>query len=185
MTFSRDDAARLCGQVSALCRAGLPPARVWAVLAENEGPSSAVALTVAGMLAIGGSAGDGLRLAGGELRGSGVEALAWLAVTADVIERSGAPAAVVFDGVGESLLHQIAQADEEEVALAGPRATAAVLNILPLAGMLLGVAMGLNPVGVLLGTPAGWACSLAGGLLWIAGRRWTSGLVAAASKAAG
>jgi tight adherence protein B len=183
MSFSRDDAAQLSGRVAALSRAGLPTPRVWQVLAESRGPTAEAATIVAGMIAVGGSTADGLWLAAEQIRGPGVEALTWLAVTAAVIERSGAPAALVFDGVGEGLLAQIAQADEREVALAGPRTTALLLGSLPLAGVLLGAMIGVNTIAVLLGTPAGWGCSICGGLFWIVGRRWTVRLVASASRA--
>jgi tight adherence protein B len=183
MSFGRDDAAELCGQVAALSRAGLPAPRVWQVLAQTRGPIAAVAATVAGMIEVGGSTAEGLRLVAGQQTGPGVEALTWLAVTAEVIERSGAPAALVFDGVGEGLLAQIAQADEREVALAGPATTAAVLAALPLVGVGLGAVIGVNTLAVLLGTPLGLTCSASGGLLWLAGRRWTSRLVASAGRA--
>jgi tight adherence protein B len=182
MTFSRDDAAQLCGRVAALSRAGLPATRVWPVLAGSSGPTAEPAAIVAGMIAVGGTAAAGLRLAADQTPGPGAEALAWLAVTATVIERSGAPAALVFDGVGAGLLAQIAQADEREVALAGPRTTALVLAGLPLVGVLLGTVIGVDTVAVLLGTRIGWACSITGGLFWFAGRRWTSWLVASAMR---
>ena len=182
MSFSRDDAAELCGRVAALSRAGLPASRVWPVLAETRGSSAEAAAVVAGMLAVGGSAADGLRLAASRLAGPGVEALGWLAVTVEVIERSGAPAALVLDEVEAGLITQIAQAQEREVALAGPRATASVLAALPLAGAGLGALIGVNVPAVLLGTPLGWACAAGGGLLWGAGRAWSSRLVRSASR---
>jgi len=178
VSFSRDDAAELCGRVAALSRAGLPAARVWQVLAESHGRTAEAAGVVAGMLAVGGSTADGLRLTG-----PGVEALGWLAVTAEVIDRSGAPAALVLDEVGAGLLAQIGQAEERDVALAGPRATASVLAALPLAGVALGALIGVNVLAVLLGTPLGWACTACGGLLWSAGRAWSSRLVRSASRA--
>jgi tight adherence protein B len=183
MSFSRDDAAQLCGRVAALSRAGLPDARVWQVLAGGRGSGAEAAAVVAGMIAVGGSSADGLRLAAEEVSGPGAEALAWLAVTAAVIERSGAPTALVFDGIGEGLLAQIAQADEREVALAGPRTTALVLAALPLMGVLLGAVIGVNTLAVLLGTPAGWACAVTGGAFWGAGRWWSARLVASAARA--
>lgn len=183
MNFSRDDAAELCGRVAALSRAGLPAARVWQVLAESQGPTAEAAAVVAGMLGVGGSTADGLRLAASRLTGSGVEALRWLAVTAEVIDRSGAPAALILDEVGAGLIAQIAQADEREVALAGPRATASVLAALPLAGVALGALIGVNTLAVLLGTPLGWVCTAFGGLFWGAGRAWSSKLVRSTSQA--
>lgn len=183
VNFTRDDGADLCGQLAALSRAGLPASRIWLVLAENPGPTQEVAATVAGMQAVGGSVAEGLRLACTRLNGSGVEALAWLAVTAEVIDRSGAPAALVLDEVSAGLITQMAQADEREAALAGPRATGSVLAALPLAGIALGALIGVNVPGVLLGTPPGWACTLGGGLLWLTGRAWSSRLVRSASEA--
>jgi tight adherence protein B len=183
MTFSRGDAAELCGRVAALSRAGLPAARIWPVLAESRGPTAEAAATVAGMLAVGGSTAEGLRLAASRLSGPGVEALGWLAVTAEVIDRSGAPAALVLDEVGAGLLAQIAEADERETALAGPQATASVLAGLPLAGIGLGALIGVNVPAVLLGTRLGWFCALGGGLFWAAGRAWSSRLVRSASRA--
>jgi tight adherence protein B len=181
--FSRDDAVELCGRLAALSLAGLPPGRAWQVLAEGRGPAATVARTVAGMVAVGGPAADGLRLAAGRTGGPGVEALHWLAVTVEVVERSGAPAALVFERAGEGLLTQITGAQDREVALAGPRATATVLATLPLAGLLLGPLAGSDPLGVLLGTRPGWACAVAGGLLWVTGRRWSRRLVRAAARA--
>jgi len=181
-SFSRNDAAELCGRVAALSRAGLPAARVWSVLADSRGPTAEAAGVVAGMLAVGGSTADGLRLAATQHTGPGVDALGWLAVTAEVIDRSGAPAALVLEEVSAGLIAQIAQADEREVALAGPRATASVLAALPLAGIVLGALIGVNTLAVLLGTPAGWACSASGGLFWVAGRAWSARLVRSTSR---
>ena len=61
-----------------------------------------------------------------------------------------------------------ARADEEQVRrelaaqLAGPRATAALLARLPLAGVAIGAALGADPVGFLLGGRPGRPCLLAG-----------------------
>ena len=182
MTFTRDDAAELCGQVAALSRAGLPATRIWPVLAEGTGGPAEAAGVVAGLLAVGGSAADGLRLAGTRLTGPGVEVLTWLAVTVEVIDRAGAPAALVLDEVGAGLLAQIAQADEREVALAAPRATARLLSALPLAGVALGALIGVNAPAVLLGTSPGRACLVVGVLFWVVGRAWSSRLVRATAR---
>jgi tight adherence protein B len=182
MSFSRDDATELCGRLAALSRAGLPAVRVWQVLAETRGPSGEAAGVVAGMLAVGGSTADGLRLAASRLTGPGVEALGWLAVTAEVIDRAGAPAALILDEVGAGLITQIAQAQEREVALAGPRVTASVLAALPLAGIGLGALIGVNVPAVLLTSRLGWVCAVCGGLLWVGGRAWSSRMVRSASR---
>lgn len=179
--LDRGDAAQLCGRISALSRAGVPPSRTWEVLAAGRGPGAKVAQTVAGMLSVGGTTAEGLRLAAADCDGAGVEALGWLAAAAEVVRRSGAPAAAIFDGIGDGLLAQIAESDEREIALAGPRTTARVLAALPLIGLLLGAVLGVNTLGVLLGTGPGIACLLAGAGFWWAGRTWTARLVRTAS----
>jgi tight adherence protein B len=180
--FARDDAAELCGRLAALSAAGLPSGRTWAVLARGRGGVAGVAGTVTAMVEVGGSVAEGVRLAAGQVDGAGAPALGWLAVTAEVIERSGAPAALVLDRIGEGLLAEIAGAQDREVALAGPRATAGVLAALPLGGLLLAPLAGVDPLAALLGTPAGWACAVTGGALWAAGRWWSRHLVASAVR---
>lgn len=153
------------------------------MLAEGEGAVSQVAAQVSGMLAVGGSTSDGLRVATVTSRGPGVEALAWLAVVVQVIDRSGAPAAAVLDEVAAGLLDEVAARDECDVALAGARATASVLSLLPLVGLALGAALGVNVPRVLLTTPAGAVVTLAAALLWSAGRVWSARLVRSAERA--
>ena len=62
--------------------------------------------------------------------------------------------------------------------LAAPRATARMLALLPLLGLLLGFAIGGDPLGWLLGTPLGWACLVLGLLLIAAGLGWATRIVA-------
>jgi hypothetical protein len=182
VTLTLDDAAQLCGRLAALSRAGLLTGRLWPVLAQGRGPAAEVASTVAAMTLVGGSAADGLRLASTRVQGDGVEALRWLATACEVIERSGAPAALVLDRIGEGLLAEIARADERAVALAGPQATATVLTCLPLAGLVLAPILGIDPLGALAGTWVGRVCAATGGALWLIGRWWTARLVAHAAR---
>lgn len=182
--LSRDDVAEFCGQLAALSRAGLPAGRIWTVLAEGRGPSAEVAATVAGMLALGGSVADGLVLAGRRVTGPGAQAMGWLAVAIGVAERTGAPVARVLEQVAGGLLEEVSRADEREVALAGPRATATVLGLLPLVGLGMGALLGADALGLLVGTPPGWACAVAGATLWLTGRAWTRHLVHRAGHSA-
>jgi tight adherence protein B len=68
--------------------------------------------------------------------------------------------------------------------LAGPRATARLLGWLPLAGIGLGMLLGADPIGVLLGGGAGGAALAAGTTLFVLGHRWVARLVRDAEKAA-
>lgn len=167
----------LAEQVAALARAGLAWPRVWQSLAVGPGPESAVCAVVARHVSIGGTAGEGLRSV------DGTSPLGWLAITCDVAEQAGAPVAEVLDRFAAAVRADAVAAAERTAALAGPRATATVLSWLPLGGLGLGLLIGADPVGTLLGTTAGRACLAGGGGLWLLGRWWTRVLVRRAERA--
>ncbi|MFA7323793.1 MAG: hypothetical protein WC005_05485 [Candidatus Nanopelagicales bacterium] len=66
--------------------------------------------------------------------------------------------------------------------LSAPRATTRVLSALPLVGVLLGVVMGADPLGWLIGGPFGWACLFAGLALTAIGIAWSRRLVLAVER---
>ncbi|MFC5890496.1 hypothetical protein RMN57_18620 [Kitasatospora sp. CM 4170] len=113
--------------------------------------------------------------------GSGATAIAacWR-VTAD----GGSGLATALDGVAEALRAEQVLAEEITAELAAPRTTVAVLAALPIAGLLLGAALGAGPLVVLLHTPAGLACLLGGAVLEGLGLVWTARIVRAASRGA-
>jgi tight adherence protein B len=59
---------------------------------------------------------------------------------------------------------------------AGTRATAALLGVLPVAGIAVGYGMGGDPLRVLLRTPVGAGCALGALALQLAGLAWTARL---------
>ena len=63
------------------------------------------------------------------------------------------------------------------VALAEPAGTARLLLWMPLAGLLLGVALGFDTLGAIIGNPLGGACVVAGLLLVAVARLWTRRLL--------
>ena len=67
---------------------------------------------------------------------------------------------------------------ELEVQLAGPRATARMLSGLPLIGIALGMLLGADPLGFLLGSAIGMACLVAGVALTVVGMWWTNRIAA-------
>jgi tight adherence protein B len=182
----RQEIADLVGRLAALTRAGVPPGRAWRVLATSDGPGAEIARVTSDMIASGGSTADGLALAVDAWPPANgppgaKDALGWLAVATDVMDRSGAPSAAVYDGMAVGMLAELARIDEQEVALAGARTTASLLAALPLVGAGLGFLMGANVVAVLVGTPIGRACLVLGVTAWLVGRRWTRRLVASAA----
>ncbi|MDQ1306666.1 MAG: tight adherence protein [Actinomycetota bacterium] len=99
--------------------------------------------------------------------------LTGLAAVWTVSRGSGAGLARAAEQLGRSALDSEQIRREMSAELAGPRATAAVLAMLPAVGLLLGSGLGGSPVSWLLGTPLGWAALAIGlaleglGLLWV------------------
>ena len=171
------DVAELAEQVAALSDAGLPWARVWDVLARTPGVAQGLCTRVTRQLAAGGTAAQALRAVGGP------PTVAWLAVACDLAERAGAPVAEVLRRFAAAVRADAVAAADRDAALAGPRATATLLSWLPLGGSGLGLLIGADPVGTLLGTGPGRLCLVTGAALWMAGRRWTAFLIGRAARA--
>ncbi|MBT2473930.1 type II secretion system F family protein [Microbacterium sp. ISL-103] len=104
---------------------------------------------------------------------------AWrdLAAAWEVATIVGAPLAEVLRMTAETLRDAASAADDVRIALAEPAGTARLLLWMPFAGLLLGFALGFDTLGVIVGTPAGAGCLVAGLLLVLAARGWTSRLL--------
>ncbi|MEV7608159.1 type II secretion system F family protein [Microbacterium sp. NPDC089320] len=100
---------------------------------------------------------------------------AWrdLAAAWEIATTVGAPLADVLRMLAETLRDASSAADDVRIALAEPAGTARLLLRMPLAGLFLGFALGFDTVGVIVGTPAGAGCVVAGLLLVVAARAWT------------
>jgi Flp pilus assembly protein TadB len=97
-------------------------------------------------------------------------------------ESTGAPLAAAVERAADSLRDARARRGKVAVAAAGPKATVAVLTVLPLTGPLFGLACGVDPIALYVGSPLATA-SLAFGLvlLWL-GRLWCGRMVRAAVR---
>lgn len=115
------------------------------------------------------------------LRGDGeafqLTALVALAAVWQVSAGSGAGLADAAYRLGTAALQRERMRRELASQMAGPRATARVLAVLPLVGLVLGSGLGGSPVAWLVGTPAGLAVLAAGVLLEVAGLLWVRRLV--------
>lgn len=94
----------------------------------------------------------------------------------------GAPLAPVLEAVAQGVARAGEVAQERRVQLAAPLATARVLRVLPLGGLLLGGLLGVDPLGVLLDSPLGVACLAVGLAAMLVGNVWLSRLVRAAEE---
>lgn len=133
---------------------------------------------------IGASAADAIRTSVAKDLGGAAEQRIWgeLAACLDVAEASGCPLAEVLTRFAAQLEAEDDAGDARQTALAGPKATVRLLTWLPVFGLGLGMALGVDTVGILLVNGAGWAALAAGVVLTFAGRTWSSRLVRAAAS---
>ncbi|QQD75305.1 type II secretion system F family protein [Curtobacterium sp. YC1] len=104
-----------------------------------------------------------------------------IAVVLRVADRTGAPVADTLRALAGALRRTAASDRAVRVALAGPRTSARVVLALPLFGLGLGAAWGAGAIEVLVGSPAGWACTALAAVLVTVGRSWTARLVRSAT----
>jgi len=177
--------ARAAAEVAALLRAGAPPPAAWAPQRWDPAAGPAPLGGVLDRAARAAVRGEDLvaELRSGSRPPRAAAALDSLALAWRTSETTGAPAAAVLDRLVTSLLDDASAQDARDAALAGPRATARLLAVLPLAGVLLGVLVGADPVAVLLGTAPGRWCAAVGLTATALGWAWTALLVRAAERA--
>lgn len=108
------------------------------------------------------------------------DVLRGLAACWSVCSVAGSGLAAGVDRLAEGLRAAEAQRVRLDAELAGPRATAVLLAGLPVAGLLMAAALGADPLHVLLHTPLGVTCLVAGLTLDVLGLLWTRRMVAAA-----
>ena len=190
-------------QLAALLRGGRSPGRLWEELWILYGgpeagavsgalhPASMDVLAAARAAAVNGipvsaairrvlsAGGPGRRTNAWQRR----DARTWaeLAACFDIAEASGCPLADVLTRFTAQLEAEDDADAARQTALAGPKATVALLTWLPVLGLGLGAALGVDPLAVLLGTPLGLAALAAGVALTVAGRVWSAKLVATAA----
>ncbi len=107
-------------------------------------------------------------------------ALAALAASWAVHERTGAPVAGLLDTLAQSLRDANEAALARSAALAAPVATARVLAGLPVLGLVLGQVVGARPLAVLVGTAAGRVSAVVGLVCVVLGVVWTRHLLRSA-----
>ncbi|WP_112241405.1 type II secretion system F family protein [Kribbella monticola] len=106
----------------------------------------------------------------------GAEGLRALAAAWRVADESGAPFAAITDRLADSLRADEAIRRQTAASLAGARATARLLAVLPFFGTALGYALGADPLTFLTTTPPGAAVLTSGLALSITGLTWTDHL---------
>lgn len=173
-----------CGALAAELRAGRTPAEALAVAAAlSPGPTGATLRSASTAAGWGGDVPAALR--SGAADSAVPEVLRALAACWQVCATAGSGLAAAVDSVADGVRARRHQERAVAAALAGPRASAVLLALLPLVGTALAAGLGARPLHVLLHTPLGIACLLVGGALDLVGLAWTRALVSRAAAAAG
>jgi tight adherence protein B len=158
-----------CDALAAGLRAGQPAQQVLDRVAADV----ALLAPAAAAGRLGGDVATGLRAASGV---DGAEGLRLVAAAWTVAQRSGAGLADVVARIAAAVRADAEQRRQVEVALGTSRSTARLLAGLPVMGVVLGSGLDADPLGVLLGTPAGAWCLLLGSTLGAVGLVWVERL---------
>lgn len=179
-------------RLSALLGAGASPVAAWRHLAESGDPAAErIADRIAGGTAVADAiSGESVvlrRRFGAARPAERDRAAAWRDVAAawEIASTVGAPLAASLRGMSHALRDAQETHDDVRVAMAEPRNTARLMSVLPLLGVVISAALGFDVVDVLLSPGAGVACLVAGLVLVVSGRLWTSALVRRARPAPG
>lgn len=156
-------------QLAVLLQAGLAPARAWTHLADTGDP---VAQGVRSRLDEGIPLSDAIGRASSPPGPWHEVAAAWRVATT-----VGAPLADALRSLAEALRDAQRTRDDVRIALAEPAGTARLLAWLPLVAVGLGALLGFDTLAVLVASPMGIACLVAGAVLILAARHWTGALV--------
>lgn len=155
--------ARAARQMSTLLGGGVTPERMFELLGQDDSNGGEV-VRVAHRVAAGQPPVDAMaQAAGPEWR---VLAVAWRLAAA-----SGAPLGPALARIGEALAALERLRERRGVILAGPKATVATVAALPPLALVLGAALGFDPMPV-LGSPMGAALLVVGAVLLVCGVGW-------------
>lgn len=176
----RARAMEACAVLSAELRAGRSPAHALAAAAgAASGPTARVLGSAASAAALGGDVPSALTAPAAQavavpalLRG--------LAACWTLCSTTGSGLATAVERLEQAERDAAARRREIDVELAGPRATARLLALLPALGLAMSAGLGAAPLHVLLGTTVGRISLALGVALELVGLRWTSRLVARA-----
>ncbi|MGX1563678.1 type II secretion system F family protein [Streptomyces sp. NPDC055506] len=176
-----DAVIALCGALAGEVRAGRQPGEALLRAARDCGGLVDARATVLAAARFGGDVPGALETAS---RQPGGEGLRGLAACWRVAVDQGAGLAAGLDRLTAALRVERDQRSDLRAQLAGARATAVMLACLPALGLLIGTALGAEPLHVLLHTAAGLGCLIVGGVLEGLGLWWVLRIVRGAEEAA-
>ncbi|WP_433546421.1 type II secretion system F family protein [Streptomyces sp. CA-294286] len=164
----------LCGALSGELRAGGHPGRALCVAAVDTGGLGGAEADVVAAARFGGDVPEALRRAARE---PGAGGLVGIGVCWQVAVGSGAGLVAGLDRLEAALRDERDRREQLRSRLSGAWSTVGLLALLPVVGVLIGSAMGADPLKVLLHTPWGWGCLVMGGVLEAGGLLWARRIV--------
>lgn len=170
----------LCAALAGEVRAGRQPGEALRHAAQDSGGLGGARAAVLAAARFGGDVPGALAEAA---RGPGAEGLLGLAACWRVAVDRGAGLAAGLDRLEAALRAERDQRADLRAQLAGARSTAVMLAGLPVLGLLLGTALGADPLHVVLHTGPGLVCLLVGVALEGAGLWWVLRIVRGAEAA--
>lgn len=175
-----DAVIALCGALAGEVRAGRQPGEALLRAARDSGGLGGTQAVVLAAARFGGDVPGALTDAA---RQPGADGLVGLAACWRVAVDRGAGLAAGLDRLEGALRAERDQRADLRAQLAGSRSTAVMLAGLPVLGLLLGTALGADPLHVLLHTGPGLGCLLVGGVLEGVGLWWALRIVRGAEAA--
>ncbi|WP_307167665.1 type II secretion system F family protein [Streptomyces rishiriensis] len=169
-----DAVIALCAALAGEVLTGRQPGEALRRAAQDSGGLGAAQPAVLAAARFGGDVPGALAAAA---RQPGADGLLGLAACWRVAVDQGAGLAAGLDRLEAALRAERDQRADLRAQLAGPRATVVMLAGLPVLGLLLGAALGADPLHVLLHTGAGLGCLLVGGVLEGVGMWWALRIV--------
>lgn len=169
-----DAVIALCAALAGEVLAGRQPGEALRRAAQDSGGLGDAQPAVLAAARFGGDVPEALAVAA---RQPGADGLLGLAACWRVAVDQGAGLAAGLDRLEAALRAERDQRADLRAQLAGPRATVVMLAGLPVLGLLLGAALGADPLHVLLHTGPGLGCLLVGGVLEGVGMWWALRIV--------
>ena len=182
--------ASIVQRLAVLLSAGVAPGSAWGYLAESQSGPIGQRLSAIAARSAGGPIAEAIlselpapedSRAHRSAPASDTTAWRGLAAAWLVATDAGASLAPSLRDFAESLRDLARTQRELGVALAGPAATAKMVMVLPLVGVLFGLALGFDTLGVLFTTVPGGICLVLGVALMLAARSWNRRLLRAAA----
>lgn len=175
---AQETIVELCGGLAAELRAGRPPLTALQLAAESLDQNGRDLLGgVVTAAERGGNVPAAMRTIATR---PGCRGMAWLAACWQVGVESGAGLAEAIERLAAALRAEERNRHEVRAQLAAPRATARLLAVLPVIGIVMATGLGQHPVQFLIGSPYGIVCLVAGIGVDVLGVVWTSRLARAA-----